>query len=68
MVDMIRKAMESQRKYKLAWFFSLAGTALAVYDKLSIVYVEFTAIVLGIYGVANVGARYVDSRAKSTQE
>lgn len=68
MVTSILKSLESQRKYTLAWFFALSGTILTWFDKLSIVYVEFTAIILGIYGVANVGARYVDNRFKSPEQ
>lgn len=45
------------RKYSLAAFFALAGTALAAFDKLGADYVGLATLVLGAYGFANVAAK-----------
>lgn len=67
MITTLLDSIGRQRKYTLAWFFSIAGTVLTILGKLDIVFVELAAIILGLYGAANVGEKYVGT-TKSTQQ
>lgn len=49
------------RKYSLAAFFAVAGTALAAFDKLGADYVGLATLILGAYGFANVAAKKVSA-------
>ena len=59
----IAQAVARQRKFSLALIFSFVTSVALFMDKLSgSEYVSAITLILGLYGLANVGQRFVDSK------